>query len=196
MFRCLSIVALLVGGALHALCAAEEKAPALSVRNAAGKETVLGPAEWGKLPQKKIQAKDPHSAVTSVYEGVLLSDLLRAAGVTLGKELRGPLLAAYVLAEAKDGYRVVYSIGEIDPATGNAQILVANKKNGAPLSASEGPYRFVLPQDKRGRALDTPSDARFSAPASRTRVCQTAQGLTATFAVPAWPAPFVRPVVR
>ena len=81
---------------------------------------------------------------------MLLPDLLLAAGVTLGKELRGPLLAAYVLAEAPDGYRVVYSIGEIDPGTGNAQILVANKKNGDPLPVSEGPFRFVVPQDKRG----------------------------------------------
>jgi hypothetical protein len=80
---------------------------------------------------------------------VLLPDLLRAAGATFGKELRGPLLAAYVLAEAKDGYRVVYSIGEVDPDTGNAQILVADKKNGDPLPVAEGPYRFVLPQDKR-----------------------------------------------
>ena len=55
-----------------------------------------------------------------------------------------------MFAEAKDGYRVAYSIGEIDPATGNAQILVANKKNGDLLSVSEGPYRCVLPRDKHG----------------------------------------------
>jgi hypothetical protein len=149
MFRFLPI-AILIGAAMHALCAADERASALIVQNAAGKQTTIGPVIWGKLPQKKIEAKDPHSGVTAVYEGVLLSDLVRAAGAPLGKELRGPLLASYVLAEAKDGYRVVYSIGEVDPDTGNAQILVANKKNGAPLSLSEGPYRFVLPQDKRG----------------------------------------------
>jgi hypothetical protein len=135
---------------MHAPSAAEEKTPTLTLLNASGKETTFSPAEWGKLPPKKIKAKDPHSGVTSLYEGVLLSDLVRAAGAPLGKELRGPLLAAYVLAEGKDGYRVVYSIGEIDPDTGNAQILVANKKNGEPLSDFEGPYRLVLPQDKRG----------------------------------------------
>ena len=150
MFRCLCVFALLVGGGIHALCAADERATALVLQNAAGKETTVSPPVWGKLPQKKMEAKDPHSGVTSVYEGVLLSDLVRAAGAPLGEELRGPLLAGYVLAEAKDGYRVVYSIGEVDPDTGNAQILVANKKNGEPLSATEGPYRFVLPQDKRG----------------------------------------------
>jgi hypothetical protein len=88
---------------MHALCAADERAPALVVQNAAGKITAFSPAAWSKLPQKKVEAKDPHSGVTSVYEGVLLSDLVRAAGAPLGKELRGPLLAAYVLAEAKDG---------------------------------------------------------------------------------------------
>jgi hypothetical protein len=149
MFRCLSVVIFL----LVVVCcsrASDEKAPPLIVQNAAGKEKAFGSAELGNLPPKKIRAKDPHSGVTADYEGVLLADLLRAAGVTLGKELRGPFLATYVLAEAKDGYRVVYSIGEIDPDTGNAQILVAHKKNGDPLPVSEGPYRFVLPQDKRG----------------------------------------------
>lgn len=149
MFRCVAVLAILFGGAIQSFCDVNEKAPPLIVRNGAGKETTFSPAEWGNLPQKKIQAKDPHSGVPSDYEGVLLADLLRAAGVTLGKELRGPLLASYVLAEAKDGYRVVYSLGEIDPDMGNAQILVANKKNGGPLPGSEGPYRFVVPQDKR-----------------------------------------------
>ena len=116
MFRFVPVLAILVGGGIYSFCAPDEKASALVVRNAAGKETAFSPAELGKLPQMKIQAKDPHSGLTSDYEGVLLPDLLRAAGVTLGKELRGPLLAAYVLAEAADGYRVIYSIGEIDPA--------------------------------------------------------------------------------
>jgi hypothetical protein len=141
-------LAIVLGGAMPAFYVAEKKAPALIVRNSAGKEMAFGPAEWDDLPQNGVH-KAAHSGVTSVYEGVLLSDLLGAAGVTLGKELRGPLLAAYVLAEAKDGFRVVYSIGEIDPETGTAPILVANKKNGKPLSALEGPYRFVLPQDKQ-----------------------------------------------
>jgi hypothetical protein len=170
MFRWLSLLAIFIGGAMHAHCAADDGAPALIVQNAAGKERAFGPAVWGKLPQKKIQAKDPHSGLTSIYEGVLLSDLVRAAGASLGKELRGPFLAAYVLAEAKDGYRVVYSIGEVDPDTGNAQILVANKKNGEPLSALEGPYRFVLPQDKRGarwiRQVTRVSLHQLPAPAS------------------------------
>jgi hypothetical protein len=121
----------------------------LVVKNAEGKETKFTTSEWAKLPRQKISAKDPHSGATFDYEGVLLPELLRAAGVTFGKDLKGPRLAAYVLAEAKDGYRVVYSIGEIDPDTGNIQILVVDKKNGATLPAAEGPFRFVIPQDKR-----------------------------------------------
>jgi hypothetical protein len=124
-------------------------APLLVVKNAEGKETRLTAAEWAKLPQQKVRAKDPHSGATFEYEGVFLPDVLKAAGITFGKDLKGPRLAAYVLAEAKDGYRVIYSIGEVDPDTGNIQILVANKKDGAALAGAEGPVRFVVPQDKR-----------------------------------------------
>jgi hypothetical protein len=124
-------------------------APLLIVKNAEGIETKFTADAWAKLPRQKVRAKDPHSASTFEYEGVLLPDLLKAAGVTFGKDLKGPRLAAYVLAEAKDGYRVIYSIGEIDPDTGNMQILVADKKDGGALPAAEGPVRFVLPQDKR-----------------------------------------------
>jgi hypothetical protein len=123
--------------------------PALLVRNAAGKETKFSVEDLAKLPQTKIEAKDPHSGVTAEYEGVLLHELLGAGGATFGKDLRGPLLASYVLATAKDGYRVVFSIGEVDPNTGGAQLLLAYKKNGKPMTDPEGEFRIVAPQDKR-----------------------------------------------
>jgi hypothetical protein len=124
-------------------------APLLVVKNVEGKETKFGADEWAKLPRQKVRAKDAHSGATFEFEGVSLPDVLRAAGVTFGKDLKGPRLAAYVLAEAKDGYRVVYSIGEVDPDTGNIQILVADKKDGNALTGTEGPVRLVVPQDKR-----------------------------------------------
>ena len=126
-----------------------EARPSLFVRNAAGKETKFSVEELAKLPQTKIEAKDPHSGVAAEYEGVLLHELLTAGGATFGKDLRGPLLASYVLATAKDGYRVVFSIGEVDQNTGGAQLLLAYKKNGKPMTDPEGEFRIVAPQDKR-----------------------------------------------
>jgi len=37
------------------------------------------------------------------YEGVLVSELLKRAGAPSGPELRGPAVAAYVVATGNDG---------------------------------------------------------------------------------------------
>jgi hypothetical protein len=55
----------------------------------------------------------------------------------------------YVVAEATDGYRVVFSVGELDADFGNQQVLIADKQDGQPLSSQEGPLRLVVTGDKR-----------------------------------------------
>jgi hypothetical protein len=86
----------------------------------------------------------------AVYEGVLVAELLRRAGAALGAELRGNALATYVLARAADGYQVVFSIGELDPALTANEIIVADTVDGAPLPDTQGPFRLVAPRDRRG----------------------------------------------
>jgi hypothetical protein len=59
-------------------------------------------------------------------------------------------LATYVVAEASDGYRVIFSIGEIDPDVHDSEIIVADSINGAvAMGANLGPLRLVVPHDKR-----------------------------------------------
>jgi hypothetical protein len=72
------------------------------------------------------------------------------AGVPLGSELRGSALTTYVLAEAEDGYQVVFSIGELDPAFKDNQILVADMADGRPLYGEDGAFRIVAPLESRG----------------------------------------------
>jgi hypothetical protein len=84
------------------------------------------------------------------YEGVLLREILTRAGAPLGKGLRGKALATYVLAKARDGYAVVFSLGEMDATFGNESILVADKRDGKPLFEYQGPFRLVCPNDKAG----------------------------------------------
>ena len=67
----------------------------------------------------------------------------------MGDNLRGKELADYVVAEASDGYRVVFSIAELDPGFSNVQVIVATKVDGQPLPAHDGPLRLVVPGDKR-----------------------------------------------
>jgi hypothetical protein len=63
--------------------------------------------------------------------------------------------------EAADGYRVVIALPELDPAFTDKQILLAFLKDGKPLNDKEGPYRIVIPDEKRmalGEAGHWPED--------------------------------------
>jgi hypothetical protein len=53
-------------------------------------------------------------------------------------------MATYVLAEAADGYRVLYSLAELDSDFQDAEVIVADTMNGSPLGEKQGP--FVAPQ--------------------------------------------------
>jgi hypothetical protein len=63
--------------------------------------------------------------------------------------MRGKRLASYLLVEAADGYRVVIALPELDPAFTGKQIVLAFLKDGRPLDDKEGPYRIVIPDEKR-----------------------------------------------
>ena len=84
------------------------------------------------------------------YEGVPLQELLKRAGVAFGREMRGKNLAGYVLAQARDGYAVLFGLGEIDASLSGEKILVVDKRDGKPLFPYQGPARLVLPGDKEG----------------------------------------------
>src|SRR6185312_4151355 len=79
------------------------------------------------------------------YEGVLLREVLKKAGAPLDGQLRKTALTAYVLAQATDGYQVVFSLGELDASMGSEKILVADRQNGNPI-----PLRLVCADDKVG----------------------------------------------
>lgn len=83
------------------------------------------------------------------YGGVPVAEVLEKAGAPLGKELKGPNMALGVLARAPDGYRVLFSLTEFDPAFSDRVILLADRRNGKPLDIREGPLRIVVPGDKR-----------------------------------------------
>lgn len=86
---------------------------------------------------------------THACTGVWLTDLAVAAGLPAGEALRGPALTKIIVAEAADGYRVAFSLAELDPKLGNHKVLVANACDGKALSAADGPLRLVAPGEVR-----------------------------------------------
>ena len=109
---------------------------------------VLTIADLKKMARKTLSVANPHDKKTETYEGVLLEELLNKAGVAQGEKLRGALMATYVIAEAEDGYRVVFSLAELDSGILESEVIVADTLDGAPLPTKQGPFRLVAPHDK------------------------------------------------
>lgn len=83
------------------------------------------------------------------YRGVAVLDILQAAGVTTGQQLHGEHLAKYLLVKCADGYEVLFSLAELDPAFTDKQAILAYQLEGNALAAGKGPFRLVVPGEKR-----------------------------------------------
>jgi hypothetical protein len=101
------------------------------------------------MPRTILHVTNPHENKSETYEGVLLEELLRRAGVPHGDQLRGKLMTTCVRAEAEDGYKVVFSLAELDSRITNSEVLVADTLDGAPIDAKRGPFRLIAPHDKQ-----------------------------------------------
>jgi DMSO/TMAO reductase YedYZ molybdopterin-dependent catalytic subunit len=121
----------------------------LKIGGAVSTPLTLTIADLKNMPRTVLHVTNPHENKTETYEGVLLEELLRRAGVPQGDQLRGKLLGTCVIAEAEDGYKVVFAIAELDSSIANAEVLVADTVDGAPIDAKRGPFRLVAPHDKR-----------------------------------------------
>lgn len=119
----------------------------LAVQSASGKQTVLSKADIEGLPRVKLTANAHGEAAT--FEGPLLRSVLEKGGIALGETLRGKAMASCLLVEAADGYRVVIALPELDAGFTDKQVILAFLKNGKPLDEKEGPYRIVIPGEKR-----------------------------------------------
>ena len=119
----------------------------LTVQTEDGKSTVLARADVESLPHIKFTTSVSGSSAT--FEGVLLRAVLEKAGVGFGETLKGKRLASCLLVEATDRYRMVFALPELDPAFTDKQILLAFLKDGKALDDKEGPYRIVVPDEKR-----------------------------------------------
>lgn len=121
----------------------------LRISGAVSTPLVLSVADLKKMPRKTLAVVNPHDHKKETYEGVLLEEILRSAGVPQGEQLRGSSMATYVVAEGQDGYRVVFSLAELDSGIVESEVIVADTMDGAPLADKQGPFRLVAPREKR-----------------------------------------------
>jgi DMSO/TMAO reductase YedYZ molybdopterin-dependent catalytic subunit len=105
-------------------------------------------ADLARFPRHSLRATD-ELGKESLFEGVLVAEILKSAGVKFGKELRGKRLADYLLAETADGYRVVFALPEFDPSFKQTLVLLADRRDGNPLGESDGQLRLIISHEKR-----------------------------------------------
>ena len=132
---------------------AAQQSPAQAVASVrvsgAGLKTLtLTAADLRSMP--RASARTESNGIVTTYEGVWVAEVMKKAGVPLGDRLRGAALSTYVLAEASDGYQVLFSLGELDPDMSGGQVLLADQANGASLFGETGAFRLVVASDKRG----------------------------------------------
>lgn len=109
---------------------------------------LVNAATLSGLPRQTITATD-EGGHTNSYSGVALRDLLVRAGAPSGEPVRGKAMMAYVVVGAADNYHVLFALPEIDTSFTDRVVLIAESRDGAPLPANAGPYRLIVPYDKR-----------------------------------------------
>jgi DMSO/TMAO reductase YedYZ molybdopterin-dependent catalytic subunit len=140
---------LLVSGVLAAaILLAQDEQPSVQVTGAVKQALTLSADDLAKMPRASVRTTN--NGMETVYQGVWLHEVLKRAGVPEGSELRGKALSSYVLAQAQDGYQVLFSLGELDPAFIDNEILLADTANGKPLFGAQGRFRLVVPKDRPG----------------------------------------------
>jgi DMSO/TMAO reductase YedYZ molybdopterin-dependent catalytic subunit len=122
--------------------------PLLTVSGEVTHPLSLSAADLAALPHRTVNAKD-HQGELASFSGVALTDILKLAGVKFGEDLRGKALSLYVVVRGSDGYQVTFAIAEFDPGFTDKLVLLADHRDGNPLSSAEGPLRVVVPDEKR-----------------------------------------------
>ncbi|WP_144289981.1 molybdopterin-dependent oxidoreductase [Ideonella sp. A 288] len=147
-----------IGTACAAACPADT-APraadtALVVQGTGPAPWALSSADLAALPPTRLTQRQTVSSATGVaserslaYSGVLVRDVLAKAGFG-GPNDRGAR-TGIVEAVATDGYRAVYSWGELFNSALGDQVLVITAQDDRPLDAAAGPLALRSLADLR-----------------------------------------------
>lgn len=123
------------------------QAPVVEVTGAVPHALTLTASDLAAMPRTTVTAS-AHDQ-TGTYEGVTVRELLTRAGVPRAEDLRGAELAKSVIVTGADGYRVAFGIAEFDPDFTDRVAILADRKDGAPLTGNAAPFELILTGEKR-----------------------------------------------
>jgi len=122
--------------------AAEQPAPVLRMPGAPDRP--IAPASLVGKTSRDVRIEDAAGNVT-VYHGVPLLEVLEQNGLDL-KTMAGErkTAASVVLASARDGYTVVFSVGELRASRANPRVFLVSETAAGALPDNEGPVRLIV----------------------------------------------------
>jgi hypothetical protein len=129
------------------LCAQQPAPPILRLPGVP--EKPLDPASLLGRNQRDVRLEDS-AGNTVVYHGLSLLEVLEKGGLDL-KTMAGQRASAaqVVVASGREGYTVVFSVGELIANRSNPKVfLIAESSGEGPLPENEGPVRLIVYGDK------------------------------------------------
>lgn len=125
---------------------AQPATPVLKMPGSADK--ALAPAALLGRNQRDVRLEDA-AGNTVVYHGLSLLEVLEANGLDV-RSMAGQRKAAgeIVLASGRDGYTVVFSLGELLGNRSNPRVFTVAESSSGPLPENEGPIRLIVYGDK------------------------------------------------
>jgi hypothetical protein len=119
----------------------------LVVHGINGTSATLSTADLDNLRQQNVRINDHGTPAT--FQGALLTDVLAKVDLPTGEKFQGTAASYYLLVEAMDGYRAVFSWTELDSTFMAKSVFVATERDGKPLSDKDGPFELVVPGESR-----------------------------------------------
>jgi DMSO/TMAO reductase YedYZ molybdopterin-dependent catalytic subunit len=104
--------------------------------------SILGPG------RSDVRIEDSHGDVT-IFHGFPLLEVLEQNGLdskTMASQRK--VASAVVVVTARDGYAVVFSVGELLMHRGDPRVFLAAETGAGPLPPNEGPVRLVVLGDR------------------------------------------------
>lgn len=132
------------GGAV--LFAAGEPGPVLRVPRAA--DRTISAASLVGAGRMDVAVEDPGGDAI-VFHGLPLLEVIEKAGIeTRTMAASRKIAPAIVVATARDGYTVVFSVGELVMHRSDPRVFLVSETASGPLPENEGPVRLVVRGDR------------------------------------------------
>jgi DMSO/TMAO reductase YedYZ molybdopterin-dependent catalytic subunit len=134
---------------IHTLQAQVKETPDfIKISGEVKKPLQLTTTDLAKMKQTTAILKD-RDGNNHTYTGVAVQDILTLAGAATGKQLQRENLAQYLLVRCADGYEVIFSLAELDSSFTDRVVILAHELEGKALPAGKGPFRLVVPGEKK-----------------------------------------------